>query len=91
MQAKRGDCYNGYTGAGSHGCVDVFCPCKVKSLRLRSGPNIMADLIPENRQLGDTCRLHYYYRGSPNYNRILFGGIGAAEISDSAKKGQNVI
>jgi glycine/D-amino acid oxidase-like deaminating enzyme len=52
-------------------------------------PEVMRRLVPENRQLGDTCQLHYYYRGSPDYSRLLFGGrAGAAEINDRRKSGK---
>lgn len=81
---------NGYTGAESPWLRRRILPMQSQIIATEIlGPNIMADLIPENRQLGDTCRLHYYYRGSPNYNRILFGGrAGAAEISDRQKSGR---
>ena len=43
-------------------------------------------LVPRSRQLGDTRKLHNYYRTSPDGTRILFGGrAGANELDDRRK------
>jgi glycine/D-amino acid oxidase-like deaminating enzyme len=44
-------------------------------------PAIMDRLIPKNRVLGDTRKMVFYYRASPDRKRILFGGrVSHAEI-----------
>lgn len=37
-------------------------------------PDLMSRLMPKNRIVGDTRKLIYYYRASPDRRRILFGG-----------------
>ncbi len=37
-------------------------------------PDLMARLMPRNRVVGDTRKVVYYYRASPDRRRILFGG-----------------
>lgn len=37
-------------------------------------PGVMDQLIPTDRMLGDTRRMVFYYRASPDRKRILFGG-----------------
>lgn len=36
--------------------------------------NLMRQLMPKSMMLGDTRRLHYYFRPSPDGARILYGG-----------------
>ncbi len=81
---------NGYTGRESPWLRRRVLPMQSQIIATEPlGSNIMADLVPGNRQLGDTCRLHYYYRGSPDHDRILFGGrAGAAEIRDRRRSGR---
>ncbi len=45
-------------------------------------PAMMKQLIPKNRMHGDTRRLVYYYRASPDRKRILFGGRVSLSESD---------
>lgn len=81
---------NGYTGKEFQWLRRRVLP--IQSQIIATEPlhdNIMNRLIPENRQLGDTSRLHYYYRASPGHDRILFGGrVGAGEIYDRRKSGR---
>ncbi|WP_366555687.1 NAD(P)/FAD-dependent oxidoreductase [Aquibaculum sediminis] len=45
--------------------------------------NHLRRLIPESRQMGDTRKLHNYWRLSPDGKRLLFGGrAGATELND---------
>jgi glycine/D-amino acid oxidase-like deaminating enzyme len=37
-------------------------------------PGVMDRLIPKDRMLGDTRRMVFYYRASPDRQRVLFGG-----------------
>lgn len=45
-------------------------------------PGQMDRLIPRDRMIGDTRRLVYYYRASPDRKRILFGGRVSLAESD---------
>ena len=45
-------------------------------------PELVDRLIPNDRMLGDTRRLVYYYRASPDRTRILFGGRVSLAESD---------
>jgi glycine/D-amino acid oxidase-like deaminating enzyme len=54
-------------------------------------PDLMAKLMPGGRQLGDTCKLHHYYRTSPDGCRILFGGrAGQREVNDPRSSGTHL-
>jgi glycine/D-amino acid oxidase-like deaminating enzyme len=81
---------NGYTGTESPWLRRRVLPVQSQIIATESlAPEVMRRLVPENRQLGDTCQLHYYYRGAPDYSRLLFGGrAGAAEINDRRKSGK---
>lgn len=46
------------------------------------GPELMAEVIPENRIVSDTRRVVYYYRASPDGRRMLFGGRVSADETD---------
>ncbi len=48
-------------------------------------PNLMRSLMPRNFMCGETRKLHYYYRPSPDGRRILFGGRGASLTEDAAR------
>ncbi|MGI9319344.1 MAG: NAD(P)/FAD-dependent oxidoreductase [bacterium] len=45
-------------------------------------PGLMDRLIPKDRMVGDTRRLVYYYRSSPDRKRIIFGGRVSLAESD---------
>jgi glycine/D-amino acid oxidase-like deaminating enzyme len=81
---------NGYTGAESPWLRKRILPIQSQIIATEPLPlPTMERLVPQNRQLGDTCRLHYYFRASPDYTRILFGGrAGAAESDDMKKTGR---
>lgn len=66
---------NGYTDG-----VDKWLRRRLVPVRSRiiatqplSG-NLMKELMPKGVMVGDTRRLHYYYRPSPDGTRILYGG-----------------
>jgi glycine/D-amino acid oxidase-like deaminating enzyme len=51
--------------------------------------DVVSSVIPSRTQLGDTAKLHNYYRCSPDRTRVLFGGrSGAAQVNDFSKSGQ---
>jgi glycine/D-amino acid oxidase-like deaminating enzyme len=75
---------NGYTGALSPWLARRLIP--IQSQIIATEPlqgATLARLIPAQRQIGDTRKLHNYYRVSPDGTRILFGGrAGASETRD---------
>ncbi|TNF91057.1 MAG: FAD-binding oxidoreductase [Gammaproteobacteria bacterium] len=48
---------------------------------------LIGGLVPNDRMLGDTRRMVYYYRASPDRSRILFGGRVSLAESDPFKSG----
>ncbi len=46
----------------------------------------MNRLIPRGRMIVDSCKLHNYFRPSPNCSRILFGGRAGAAMSDPRRR-----
>lgn len=78
---------NGYTGRSSPWLRRRLIPIQSQIIATEPLPaETIERLIPQRRQLGDTRRLHNYYRTSPDGTRILFGGrAGAQELSDRRK------
>lgn len=85
-------CTNGYTGPEMKWLKPRLIP--IQSQIIATAPidvAILDRLIPQSRQLGDTCNLHYYYRRSPDGRRILFGGrAGAQHINDPRRSGAHL-
>jgi glycine/D-amino acid oxidase-like deaminating enzyme len=81
---------NGYTGRVSQWLRRRLMPIQSQIIATEPlAPELIARLIPQRRQLGDTRRLHNYYRTSPDGTRILFGGrAGANELHDRRKSGR---
>jgi glycine/D-amino acid oxidase-like deaminating enzyme len=75
---------NGYTGSVSSWLKRRLIPIQSQIIATEPlPPDTVERLIPGRRQLGDTRRLHNYYRTSPDGSRILFGGrAGAEELTD---------
>ena len=66
---------NGYTGALTPWLQRRVIPIGSYMIATEPLPHGMMDrLIPKNRIVSDTRRVVYYYRASPNRQRILFGG-----------------
>ena len=66
---------NGYTGAITPWLRRRIIPIQSQVIVTeRMAPDIMEELIPRRRMCGDTCRLHHYYRPTPDGTRLLFGG-----------------
>lgn len=66
---------NGYTDASDRWLRRRLVP--VRSRIIATAPlsdNLMRELMPKGVMCGETRRLHYYYRPSPDGTRILFGG-----------------
>ncbi len=49
--------------------------------------SLMDKLFPTNRNITDTCKVVYYYRPSPDRERILFGGRVSAKETNTATSG----
>lgn len=75
---------NGYTGRSSPWLARRVIPIQSQIIATEVLPPATIDrLIPAQRQLGDTRKLHNYFRTSPDGTRILFGGrAGATETKD---------
>jgi glycine/D-amino acid oxidase-like deaminating enzyme len=66
---------NGYTGAISPWLRRRVIPIGSYMIATEPiEPDLMDRLMPKNRIVGDTRKLVYYYRASPDRRRILFGG-----------------
>jgi len=83
---------NGYTGPESAWLQRRLIPIQSQIIATAPLPReTMQRLIPRSRQLGDTRRLHNYYRTSPDGDRILFGGrAGADELDDRHKSAEQL-
>jgi glycine/D-amino acid oxidase-like deaminating enzyme len=75
---------NGYTGALSPWLARRLIPVQSQIIATEALPTATIErLIPARRQIGDTRKLHNYYRTSPDGTRLLFGGrAGAGETRD---------
>ena len=49
--------------------------------------DLMAELFPTDRIASDTCKVVYYYRGSPDGRRVLFGGRVSANETNTSVSG----
>lgn len=74
---------NGYTGRRFRWLSRRIIPIQSQIIATEPLPReTLERLIPGGRQMGDTRKLHNYWRISPDGSRILFGGrAGAAEAS----------
>jgi glycine/D-amino acid oxidase-like deaminating enzyme len=83
---------NGYTGPLSNWLRRRLIPIQSQIIATEPLPaEMISRLVPRGRQLGDTRRLHNYYRTSPDGTRILFGGrAGANELSDRLKSAEQL-
>jgi glycine/D-amino acid oxidase-like deaminating enzyme len=76
---------NGYTDG-----VDPWLRRRLVPVRSRIiataplSPNLMRQLMPRGAMCGETRKLHYYYRPSPDGRRILFGGRDGSIAGDPA-------
>lgn len=80
---------NGYTGKLAPWLARRLIPIQSQIIATEPLPaHTIERLIPQRRQMGDTRRLHNYYRTSPDGTRILFGGrAGAGELDDRRVSG----
>ncbi len=74
-------CTNGYTDGAVPWLRKRIVP--VPSMIIATEPisrKLMDRLCPKRRMLGDTNRVHHYFRPSPDGTRILFGGRAAGNL-----------
>jgi glycine/D-amino acid oxidase-like deaminating enzyme len=82
---------NGYSGAATGWLQRRIIP--IQSQIIATAPldrQVMDRLMPRARMIGDTCRLHHYYRPSPDGTRILFGGRAGASKADPRASGAHL-
>ena len=66
---------NGYTDAADRWLRRRLVPVRSRMIATAPlSPNLMGALMPRRMMCGETRKLHYYYRPSPDGTRILFGG-----------------
>ena len=66
---------NGYTDAADRWLGRRIIPLRSRMIATEPlAPEVMDRLIPKRRVIGDTRRLHTYFRSSPDGTRILLGG-----------------
>ena len=76
---------NGYTGALTPWLQRRVIPISSTLIATEAiSPELMAELIPNNRNVVDTRRVVFYYRISPDRQRILFGGRVSIKDTDPA-------
>ncbi len=79
---------NGYSGSLAPWQQRRIIPIGSYVIATEELPDGLMDrLIPKNRMLGDTRRVVYYYRASPDRKRILFGGRVSVNETDPRKSG----
>lgn len=93
--SNRGNVRTRHVIVATNGYTDRFAPwlarrvIPIRSQIIATEPLAAATverLIPTNRQIGDTRRLHNYFRRSPDGSRILFGGrAGVTTTTDRLK------
>jgi len=73
---------NGYTGPTTPWLRRRIVPIPSQIIVTESlKKEVMDRLLPKRRMMGDSCRLHHYFRPSPDGLRIMFGGrAGAAHL-----------
>ena len=82
---------NGYTGPLSPWLRRRIIPIQSQIIVTEPmAPEVMDRLIPNRRMLGDTCRLHHYYRPTPDGTRLLFGGRAGAWEADPRGSGAHL-
>jgi len=77
---------NGYSDASNKWLRRRLVP--VRSRIIATAPlsdNLMKELMPKGVMCGETRKLHYYYRPSPDGRRILFGGRDGTIAGDSPR------
>lgn len=76
-------CTNGYTDAADPWLRRRLVPVRSRIIATEPlAPEVMARLMPKRMMYGDMRKLSYYYRPSPDGQRILFGGRDGTTVGD---------
>jgi glycine/D-amino acid oxidase-like deaminating enzyme len=79
---------NGYSGPSTGWLQRRMIPIQSQIIATEAlDRQVMDRLMPRARMIGDTCRLHHYFRPSPDGTRILFGGRAGATKADPRASG----
>jgi glycine/D-amino acid oxidase-like deaminating enzyme len=79
---------NGYTGAATPWMRRRIIPIGSYVIATEPlAPGQMDQLIPKDRMIGDTRKVIFYYRSSPDRQRIVFGGRVSHAESDPLSSG----
>ncbi|TCS55259.1 glycine/D-amino acid oxidase-like deaminating enzyme [Primorskyibacter sedentarius] len=83
---------NGYTGKEFGWFRRRLVPIQSQIIATEElDPALLDKILPNDYQVGDTCKLHNYFRRSPDGRRILFGGrSGASQVNDFRKSGASL-
>ena len=82
---------NGYTDRLSPWLRRRIIPIQSQMIATEPlAPELLDRLLPGRHTLGDTCRLHHYYRRSPDGRRVLFGGRAGANQADPRRSGRHL-
>ncbi|MFQ6024567.1 MAG: NAD(P)/FAD-dependent oxidoreductase [Acidiferrobacterales bacterium] len=82
---------NGYTGRLTPALRRRIIPIRSQMIATEPlAPGMMDQLIPKRRMVVDTCRMHHYYRPSPDGTRLLFGGRAGAHETDPRRSGAHL-
>jgi glycine/D-amino acid oxidase-like deaminating enzyme len=93
VETARGRVRARHVIVGTNGYTDKVDPwlrrrmVPVRSRIIATAPlsgNLMRQLMPKGYMLSETRKLHYYYRPSPDGQRILFGGRDGTIAGDPA-------
>lgn len=77
------ECTNGYTDAADPWLRRRLVPVRSRIIATEPlAPEVMARLMPKRMMHGDMRKLSYYYRPSPDGQRILFGGRDGTTAGD---------
>lgn len=94
VETARGRVRAGHVIVGTNGytdTVDRWLRARLVPVRSRIlatapiSPNLMGELMPSRMMYGETRKLHYYYRPSPDGTRILFGGRDSTIAGDTER------
>lgn len=82
---------NGYADASDKWLRRRLVPVRSRMIATEPlSPNLMGELMPRRMMCGETRKLHYYYRPSPDGRRILFGGRDGTIAGDPEWPAENL-
>jgi glycine/D-amino acid oxidase-like deaminating enzyme len=78
-------CTNGYTDAANPFLRRRLVPVRARIIATEElAPEVMARLMPKLMMIGENRQLGFYYRPSPDGQRILLGGRDSSRVGDPA-------